>query len=86
MEEGRHLRAGDSMCVKMLLEILNDGSFELVTSKNVAIVDTLSREADSSQKSQLLTSKRDLLTVNVSHFHSEFHYKLVINVGTGWGW
>ena len=70
MEEGRHLHAGDSMCVKMLLEILNDGSFELVTSKNVAIVDTLSREADSSKKSQLFTSKGHFLTADVSHFHS----------------
>ena len=74
------------MSVKMLLEILDNGSFELVTSKNVAVVDTLSSEADSSQKSQLFSSKRDLLTANISHFHSKFHHKLVINVVTGWGW
>ena len=86
MEEGCHLRAGNSVSVKMLLEILDNGSFELVTSKNVAVVDTLSREADSSKQSQLFSSKRDLLTADVSHFHSQFHYKLVINVGTGWGW
>ena len=49
MKEGRHLRAGNSMSVKMLLEILDNGSLKLVTSKDVAVVDTLSGEADSSK-------------------------------------
>ena len=74
------------MRVKMLLEILNYGSLELVTSKDIAVVDTLGREANLSKQSQLFSSEGNLLTADIRHFHFQFHDKLVINVGAGRCW
>ena len=86
MEEGGHLRASDSMRIKMLLEIFNYRGFEVEVAEHSAILNTLSCERNLSQHSQLFATKTELFTTDICHLDPKFHYKMMINVGTVWFW
>ena len=55
-------------------------------SMHSAILDTLSCEGHLSKHPQLLATKAELLTTNISHLDSQFHDKMMVNIGTGWCW
>ena len=74
------------MRVKVNVEVLDDIGFQVEIAKNGAVFNTLHGATYFSQEAKFLSTKTDLLALDINHLDSKLFYKKMVNESGRWCW